>query len=92
MAGEMLDAQREWLPQFARQRIRTLPSIHISEGTRRAEVPLDPPLAVAARFGQLAEIEGRFGSHPPVPERGRDLGIRTRDPRLGQSQGGASLS
>jgi len=70
MAGEMLDAQREWLPQFAGRRIRTLPSIPIPEGTRRAEVPLDPSLAVAARFGQLAEIEGRSGSRPAVRERG----------------------
>jgi alpha-galactosidase len=61
MAAEMLDAQREWLPQFAGQRIRTLPSIPIPEGTRRAEVPLDPSLTVAARFGQLAEIDGKAG-------------------------------
>ena len=62
MASELLEAQRSWLPQFAGRRIRTLPAIPIPEGTRRVKVPLDPALAIAARFGQLArEGEGAVG-------------------------------
>lgn len=69
MASELLEAQREWLPQFAERRIRTLPAIPIPEGTRRVNVPLDPALAVAARFGQLAKAGERAEGLPASHEK-----------------------
>jgi alpha-galactosidase len=53
MASEMLEAQRQWLPQFEGQTIRPTPTIHIPKDVKRAEVPLDPALAIMARFGEL---------------------------------------
>lgn len=55
MVTEMLDAQREWLPQFGDRRPRPTPTIHIPADVRRAEVPIDPALAVSARLGELAK-------------------------------------
>lgn len=54
MASEMLEAQRPWLPQFEGKRLRTAPLIEVPADVQRAEVPLDPALAIANRFGQLA--------------------------------------
>lgn len=54
MASEMLEAQRPWLPQFKGKRLRTAPLIEVPADVQRAEVPLDPALAIANRFGQLA--------------------------------------
>jgi alpha-galactosidase len=59
MASEMLEAQREWLPQFEGRSVRPAPTISIPADVKRAEVPLDPALAVAARFGAL--VRGRDG-------------------------------
>jgi alpha-galactosidase len=55
MASEMLEAQRAWLPQFEGQTIRPTPTISIPKDVKRAEVPIDPALAIMARFGELAE-------------------------------------
>jgi alpha-galactosidase len=55
MAIEMLEAERQWLPQFEGRTIRPTPTIHIPEDVDRAEVPVDPALAIMARFGALAE-------------------------------------
>jgi alpha-galactosidase len=55
MASEMLEAQRAWLPQFEGQTIRSTPTISIPKDVKRAEVPIDPALAIMARFGELAE-------------------------------------
>ena len=55
MATEMLEAERQWLPQFAGKTIRPTPTISIPKDVRRAEVPIDPALAIFARFGELAE-------------------------------------
>jgi alpha-galactosidase len=55
MASEMLETQRQWLPQFEGRSIRPTPTISISENVRRAEVPVDPALAIALRFGELTE-------------------------------------
>ena len=55
MASDMLEAQRKWLPQFEGKSIRTMPAIAIPDDVERAEVPVDPALAIMARFGQLAE-------------------------------------
>jgi alpha-galactosidase len=54
MVAEMLDAERRYLPQFANKKLRTLPAISIPPNVTRQEVPLDPALAIANRFGKLA--------------------------------------
>ena len=53
MAGEMLEAQRQWLPQFNGRYIKPTPIISIPKDVKRAEVPVDPALAILARFGDL---------------------------------------
>jgi len=55
MVAEMLEAEREWLPQFAGKTVRPTPTIATPPGTKHAEAPLDPALAVVHRFGQLAD-------------------------------------
>jgi len=55
MAGEMLEVQRQWLPQFEGKSIQPTPTISIPKDVRRAEVPVDPALAIALRFGELTE-------------------------------------
>ena len=53
MASEMLEAEKQWLPQFEGKTIRPTPTIAIPEDVERAEVPVDPALAILARFGEL---------------------------------------
>jgi alpha-galactosidase len=55
MVTEMLGAQREWLPQFSGRRPRPTPTIVIPPDVKRAEVPIDPALAVFSRFEELAK-------------------------------------
>jgi alpha-galactosidase len=55
MVSEMLEAEKEWLPQFAGRKPRSTPIVHIPENVQRAEVPIDPALAVFSRFGELAK-------------------------------------
>jgi len=55
MVAEMLEAEAAWLPQFAGKTLRATPDIPTPPGTKHAEVPLDPALAVVHRFGELAE-------------------------------------
>jgi alpha-galactosidase len=55
MVAEMLEAERRYLPQFAGKTLRTVPAISVPAGVERAEVPLDPALAIANRFGTLAK-------------------------------------
>jgi len=55
MCREMLEAQRQWLPQFEGKTIRPAPTISIPKNCKPVEVPLDPALAVAHRFGELME-------------------------------------
>jgi alpha-galactosidase len=55
MAREMLEAERQWLPQFAGQTIRPMPTIHIPLDVARAKVPIDPALAIVARFEELGQ-------------------------------------
>ena len=52
MAREMLEAEREWLPQF-RTPLPPKDDIVIPEGTVRAKAPVDPALAINARFAEL---------------------------------------
>ena len=54
MVAEMLEAERKYLPQFANRKLRALPTISIPPNVQRQEVPLDPALAIANRFGVLA--------------------------------------
>ncbi|MGC9359493.1 MAG: alpha-galactosidase [Anaerolineae bacterium] len=54
MAADMLEAEKQWLPQFEGKTIRPTPTITIPEGIERAKVPVDPALAILARFGELA--------------------------------------
>ena len=55
MTAEMLEAEKSWLPQFEGKKLRETPLISIPKDLTRAEVPLDPALVVANRFGELAE-------------------------------------
>ena len=55
MTIELLESQRKWLPQFVDKSIRPLGDIKTDANTKPVAVPLDPALAVANRFGKLAE-------------------------------------
>jgi len=55
MAAETLEAEKQWLPQFEGKDINPTPTIEIPADVVRAEVPIDPALAIMARFGELAE-------------------------------------
>jgi len=57
MCAEMLEAQRDWLPQFQGKAIEPKPTIAISDDVEPVEVPLDPALAINKRFGDLIERE-----------------------------------
>jgi alpha-galactosidase len=54
MASAMLAAQAEWLPQFAGKSIRPTPTISIPSNVQPAHVPVDPALAIIARFQELS--------------------------------------
>jgi len=55
MASEMLEAQKQWLPQFEGKTIRPTPTINIPKDVKRADVPVDPALAIMARFKELSK-------------------------------------
>ena len=55
MAAEMLEAEKQWMPQFADKAIRPTPTVRIPANVERAEVPVDPALAIMARFGELGQ-------------------------------------
>ena len=55
MTAEMLEAEKGYLPQFAGKKLRSVSRIQIPKDVERAEVPLDPALAIANRFMKLAE-------------------------------------
>ena len=57
MCIDMLEAQRQWLPQFEGQTIRATPTISIPPDCQPVDVPLDPALAISKRFGELMERE-----------------------------------
>ncbi len=54
MVSEMLEAERQYLPQFAGRRVKKVPAISIPKNVKRQEVPVDPALAIANRFAKLA--------------------------------------
>ena len=51
----MLEAQRQWLPQFKGKKVAPKPAIHIPAGTKALEVVEDPAQAILKRFMVLAE-------------------------------------
>lgn len=55
MTREMLEAEKQWLPQFEGQKLPTKPLIGIPADIAAVEVPLDPALAIANRFRELAK-------------------------------------
>ncbi len=55
MVADMLESQRDYLPQFAGKAVRRAPAISIPANTVRADTPIDPALAIHARFGELAK-------------------------------------
>lgn len=55
MTTELLEAQRQWLPQFDGRSIRPTPTVIIPPDCVPAEVPVDPALAIHKRFGILIE-------------------------------------
>jgi len=55
MAIDMLEAEKQWLPQFEGKSIRPTPTIVIPKDVQRANVPVDPALAIMARFGELGK-------------------------------------
>lgn len=55
LTTEMLAAESSYLPQFVGRKLRAAPIISIPSNLQRAEVPLDPALAIANRFLKLAE-------------------------------------
>jgi len=55
MASEMLETEKQWLPQFEGKIIKKTPIISIPKNIQRAEVPVDPALAIIHRFGKLAK-------------------------------------
>lgn len=54
MTADLLEAEREWLPQFQGKTLRTTPVISIPKTVKAVNVPLDPALAIVHRFGTLA--------------------------------------
>jgi len=55
MMCEMLEAERQWLPEFKGKTLPARPAVEIPDGTVAVDVPLDPALAIANRFGELAK-------------------------------------
>jgi len=55
MTIEMLAAEARWLPKFAGKTLKPVPTINIPKGIKPADVPVDPALAIANRFGKLAQ-------------------------------------
>jgi len=54
MAADLLEAEKQWLPQLEGKTIKPTPTIVIPKDVKRANVPIDPALAIFARFGELA--------------------------------------
>ncbi|MHC4562763.1 MAG: alpha-galactosidase [Planctomycetota bacterium] len=55
MCSEMLEAERQWLPQFEGETVRPTPTISIPPDCKPVDVPLDPALAINKRFGTLIQ-------------------------------------
>ncbi len=55
MVAEMMEAEARYLPQFKGRKLRTVPAIQVPPNVKRQTVPNDPALAIANRFGKLAQ-------------------------------------
>jgi alpha-galactosidase len=55
MTREMLEAEAKWLPEFKGKELARRPIISIPDDLVAVDVPLDPALAIANRFGELAK-------------------------------------
>jgi alpha-galactosidase len=55
MTREMLEAQRQWLPEFEGKKLPAKPLIAVPADVKAVDVPLDPALAIAHRFQELAK-------------------------------------
>ena len=55
MTREMLESEADWLPEFKGKKLASRPIISIPDDVVPVEVPLDPALAIANRFGELAK-------------------------------------
>ena len=54
MTAAMLKAEARWLPQFKGRKLAATPVISIPNCVKPVDVPTDPALAIANRFGKLA--------------------------------------
>jgi len=54
MVAARLAPEAIWLPQLPVKSLRSVPAINIPKDVKRAEVPIDPALAIANRFTKLA--------------------------------------
>ncbi|UCD51753.1 MAG: alpha-galactosidase [Phycisphaerales bacterium] len=55
MTREMLEAEAQWLPEFKGKKVIRRPLVSIPDDVTPVDVPLDPALAIANRFGELAK-------------------------------------
>ena len=55
MTSEMLEAERQWLPQFKGKKVAPKPAVHIPAGTKAIELAQDPAQAILKRFMDLAQ-------------------------------------
>jgi alpha-galactosidase len=62
MTAELLEAERQWLPEFEGKSLKAVPAISVPKGTKGVDVPLDPALAIANRFGELAAAKLESGA------------------------------
>jgi len=53
MTIEMFEAEKAWLPQFEGKTLKKTPVISIPKDVKPADAPIDPALAISARFGKL---------------------------------------
>ena len=53
MTIEMFEAEKNWLPHFEGKTLRKTPVISIPTDVKPVDVPVDPALAISARFGKL---------------------------------------
>jgi alpha-galactosidase len=57
MTTEMMEGEEKYLPKFSKKKPRTIHPVNIPAGTKGVDVPLDPALAVANRFGKLFDAK-----------------------------------
>jgi alpha-galactosidase len=55
MTREMIEAQKQWLPEFEGKPLPAKPTVEIPDKVVPVDVPLDPALAIANRFQELAK-------------------------------------